>query len=52
MARAMNDSAGLLFVCPECAETIEVNEPMQAAILESGCIVCGAAITPGAFERN
>ncbi len=48
----MSGSAGILFVCPECAEHIEVNESMKAAILESGCIVCGTAVSATAFERD
>ena len=46
----MSGSAGILFVCPECAEHIEVNESMKAAILESGCIVCGTTVRATAFE--
>lgn len=47
----MNGSAEFHFECPNCAESIEVNEPMKTAIVESGCIVCGAAISQTAFEE-
>lgn len=51
-ASPMTGSAGILFVCPECAERIEVNESMKTAIIESGCIVCGTAVSATAFERD
>lgn len=48
----MNGSAEFLFECPDCGETIEVNGSMKAAIVESGCVVCGADISPAAFEEH
>ena len=47
----MNGSADFHFECPNCAESIEVNGSMKTALVESGCIVCGVAISPAAFEK-
>jgi predicted nucleic acid-binding Zn ribbon protein len=33
------------FVCPECQRAIEVDDAMEATLLEAGCVVCGAPIT-------
>ena len=38
------------FVCPECAETLEVNGPMMELLIEEGCVVCGADLTENAFS--
>lgn len=38
------------FSCPECAESLRVNEAMQAVLLERGCVICGAAVTPDDFS--
>ena len=32
------------FTCPECAQKIELNEPMREATIVHGCPVCGAAV--------
>lgn len=46
-----NDAEGeCTFVCPECAETLEVNEPMKELLIEKGCVVCGADVTEDAFS--
>ena len=37
------------FTCPDCGQTIEVNEPMREAILEHGCPVCSSAVEPTSF---
>ena len=31
------------FTCPDCAQTIEVNDAMRETILRTGCPVCTAA---------
>ena len=31
------------FTCPDCAQTIEVNDAMRETILQTGCPVCTAA---------
>jgi len=38
------------FVCPECAQTIEVNAAMRDALLDNGCVICGASLSPAAFS--
>lgn len=38
------------FVCPECGETMSVNGPMRDALVENGCVVCGASVTGDAFS--
>lgn len=39
-----------LFVCPECTQEIEVNDPMREAILSGGCPVCAASAEAAYFE--
>lgn len=39
------------FVCPECGESLEVNGSMRDALLERGCVICGADVTASAFSR-
>ncbi|MBP1987022.1 DUF7560 family zinc ribbon protein [Halolamina salifodinae] len=38
------------FVCQDCGQQIEVNEPVQQAILENGCPVCSAPASPDDFS--
>lgn len=40
-----------VFVCPECGESLEVNGSMRDALLERGCVICGASVPPSAFSR-
>lgn len=40
------------FVCPECGETMSVNGPMRDALVENGCVVCGASVTDDAFSAR
>lgn len=40
----------LRFVCPTCEESLTVNPSMRDALLEEGCVICGAAVTETAFE--
>jgi predicted RNA-binding Zn-ribbon protein involved in translation (DUF1610 family) len=37
------------FRCPSCEESLTVNGPMRAALVERGCVVCGAELTLAAF---
>ena len=37
------------FVCPECDETLEVNDSMKDALIEEGCVICGGPLTSDAF---
>lgn len=48
----MADVDGLAFICPECHEQIDVNESMRLALIEYGCVVCGATVTGTAFSRS
>lgn len=38
------------FVCPECAQEIEVNASMREALIVNGCVLCGATISEEAFS--
>lgn len=38
------------FTCPECAQEIEMNEPMREATLSGGCPVCSTSISPEHFD--
>jgi predicted RNA-binding Zn-ribbon protein involved in translation (DUF1610 family) len=40
------------FVCPECAESIAVNEQMKDAIVDHGCVICGTQISSDAFSPD
>ncbi|MFB6170071.1 MAG: hypothetical protein ABEJ06_02890 [Haloarculaceae archaeon] len=37
------------FRCSECAEEITVNASMREALLEHGCVICGAPATDSSF---
>lgn len=45
------DEAEFVFICPTCDETLEVNASMRDALLEKGCVICGAAVTSEAFSE-
>jgi predicted nucleic acid-binding Zn ribbon protein len=47
----MPDSADYTFVCPECAESILVNDSMRDALLANGCVVCGSPVSRQAFSN-
>lgn len=38
------------FVCPECGETLAVNDSMKEALIEQGCVICGGSLTAAAFS--
>jgi len=38
------------FVCQDCGQQIEVNGPVQQAILENGCPVCSTSAGPDDFS--
>ena len=46
------ETAEFTFVCPECAETLEVNAPMKEMLIEKGCVVCSASVTTDAFSGS
>lgn len=39
------------FHCPECNQHISVNEGMRESLLEFGCPVCSAEVTPDRFTE-
>ncbi|RAW45086.1 zinc ribbon domain-containing protein [Halorubrum sp. 48-1-W] len=39
------------FSCPGCDQTIEVNDEMRETILEVGCPVCTAVVSPDDFVQ-
>ncbi|MFW5959418.1 MAG: DUF7560 family zinc ribbon protein [Natronomonas sp.] len=41
-----------VFVCPECDESLEVNDSMKEALVERGCVICGTSVTTEAFSPN
>ena len=38
------------FQCPHCDTSLRVNGPMKAALIERGCVICGAAVAMEAFS--
>lgn len=40
------------FVCPECAEDLEVNDSMKEALIDNGCVICGASVSEEAFSSS
>lgn len=46
------DQAEYRFVCPDCEESLEVNASMKTALIENGCVICGAAVARAAFCRR
>lgn len=48
----MTDSeAGFVFVCSACGESLEVNASMRDALIDRGCVICGADVTAEEFTR-
>lgn len=39
------------FACPECGETIEVDGQMREALVEQGCVTCGATVPASSFTE-
>ncbi len=39
----------LVFVCPECEESMVVNDAMRQTLIEKGCVICSADVTGAAF---
>jgi len=46
----MTEGGDLTFHCPDCGETMTVNESMRDALLDYGCVVCGSTVSPMAFS--
>ncbi|WP_255198728.1 DUF7560 family zinc ribbon protein [Halorarius litoreus] len=37
------------FVCPECGESLSVNDSMREALIHNGCVVCGSTVAEESF---
>ena len=46
------ETAEFSFRCPSCEEALTVNGSMRTALVERGCVVCGAELTAAAFTRE
>lgn len=40
------------FRCAECGEAIAVDDAMREALLEHGCVICGAPVTEDSFTAG
>jgi hypothetical protein len=40
------------FVCHRCAGSTEASPEIRHALLEDGCIYCGAAVSAAAFDTR
>ncbi|WP_152422909.1 DUF7560 family zinc ribbon protein [Halorubrum kocurii] len=40
------------FTCPDCMQTIEVNDEMRETILDTGCPVCTTAASEDDFDAE
>lgn len=45
-------TATYVFNCGECDAEFVVDEGVREALLEAFCAVCGADVSPAAFERR
>jgi predicted nucleic acid-binding Zn ribbon protein len=45
-----NGAAAYRFVCDECGESLEVNDAMRDTLIEKGCVICSAPVTPAEFS--
>lgn len=41
-----------LFLCPECDESLKVNDLMKESLVERGCVICGTSVTSKAFTKH
>jgi len=41
-----------LFRCSECLQEIEINDKVREAIIENGCPVCTATVSPDDIEER
>jgi predicted RNA-binding Zn-ribbon protein involved in translation (DUF1610 family) len=46
----MSPSEDIIFVCPDCGESMVVNPSMRDALLGNGCVVCGSPVPEDAFS--
>jgi transcription initiation factor IIE alpha subunit len=47
-----NEQREYVFLCPECNESMRLDNSMRKALIERGCVVCGASVTADAFSRD
>lgn len=45
----MSPAQAYRVTCPDCGETIYVDEGMREPLLEEGCIVCRGRLSPADF---
>jgi endogenous inhibitor of DNA gyrase (YacG/DUF329 family) len=50
MMGCRGESREFTFVCPACEESMEVNGSMRDALIERGCVICGAPVVADAFS--
>jgi transcription elongation factor Elf1 len=48
----MSASEEFTFDCPSCGASMAVNASMRDALVENGCVVCGASVTAEAFSSS
>lgn len=48
----MNGETAFSFRCPECGESMGVNASMREALLDHGCVTCGAVLSSNAFRPD
>lgn len=41
-----------VFRCPECDESLKVNDSMKESLVDGGCVICGTSVTLEAFTIN
>jgi len=41
-----------VFLCPECDESLKINDSMKASIVDRGCVICGTSVARKAFTQN
>lgn len=46
----MNGGTAFTFRCPDCGESMGVNASMREALLDYGCVICGAVLSSSAFH--
>lgn len=51
MGQGTAEDGEFVFRCPECEEHLEVNGGMKEALIQKGCVICGAAVTTAAFTE-
>jgi len=47
-----NECREYVFLCPECNESMKLDNSMRDALIERGCVICGATVTTDAFTKD